>query len=123
DAQASCAANAIVNALGVSKIRAYQLVTADDKANSESLGQARLSTGDATKVVDGIFTCVGGATIARLMTHVLQTSMPSTVTLRVRTCMERKITPAVLREFAITQLSGGNVETSSFMLSLQKCAA
>lgn len=120
-AKAECTANAVVDALGVDKLRAYGLITADDKLTTKKFNATQFSTADATAVVDALFQCVGGANFASTMQHEIDASLPASMPASARSCIERKLNVAAVRTVIIAELSGHGTAVTQLESSVMSC--
>lgn len=119
--QADCTANAIVDAVGVDKLRAYGLLNADGKVTGKKFNAARFSTADATVVVNGIFNCVGDNTFAAAMRHSIEAGFASKATAAQRACLESKLTVAAMKRVIIAEISGQTAAVTQLTTAIEAC--
>lgn len=120
-AKAECTANAVVDALGVDKLRSYGLITADNKLTTRKFTTTHFSTADATTVVDVLFQCLGGSTFTSTIQHAIESGLPATMPSSVRTCIESKLNVAAVKNLIIAELSGHGTAGAEMDASITAC--
>ncbi|MGN6161016.1 MAG: hypothetical protein ACTHOG_04855 [Marmoricola sp.] len=121
DAQAGCTANAIVDALGVHKLHAYGLITADDKLTGKRLAATKFSVADATAVVNALFSCVGNGSFTDLMKREINARLPATLPAAQRACIAGKLTVPAVKHVLIAELSGQADATAQLTTAIEAC--
>lgn len=119
DAQAGCFADKVVDDLGVSDLKKAGLLTTDGK-NANNLKDVKVSTAQATKIVDDMWGCTdNGKSIMALFTQEMAGSL-SSLPAAAQTCIKDKIDEAMVKKVIVATLSEG--DTSGVQSQIEQLA-
>lgn len=112
DAQATCLADGVVNTIGVKQLQADKILDAKANAIEHSLNNNTLPQADATKFADTYLGCTDHGAAA---TAALKSALEAGATDTTKTCIESKVTAAVVRDFMIAGFTGGNSASTAVL--------
>lgn len=112
DTQATCLSDGLVDKIGVKQLQADKIIDAKANAIEHSLNNNTLPKADATKFADTYLDCTDHGAAA---TAAIKSALEASATDATKTCIDSKLTAAVVRDFMIAGFSGGNSASTAVL--------